>query len=59
MMDLYSENVACPWHFMDYDHKKCLLLGYRYVCGSQQCKEALKNEENNKVDTTRYVRCRG
>lgn len=54
-MPMYRENVSCKWHFMESDCRKCLLLGYHYICGSQECEEARRNEENNKSDYTARI----
>lgn len=41
------DNINCEWMFYEPNEcKKCLLLGYHYFCGSQECKEARENEDD-------------
>lgn len=53
-------NLGCKYiHYEPNECCKCVLLGYHFSCDSQQCKEAIANEKNNKVDNTAHVPHRG
>lgn len=41
------DNLNCEWFYEEPNEcRKCLLLGYHYSCGSQECKEARENEHD-------------
>lgn len=47
------DNINCEWMFYEPNEcKKCLLLGYHYSCGSQECKEARENEKTKSIQKT-------
>lgn len=46
------DNINCEWMFYEPNEcKKCLLLGYHYSCGSQECKKARENSYGKSIKT--------
>lgn len=53
------KNYSCQYiHYEPDECCKCLLLGYHFNCGSQQCKEAIANEDPNKMVYTFTLPCK-
>ena len=52
-----GEDPSCSNYYLEsHECKKCLLLGYNFVCGSKECKEALEKDKDRKPDYVWVVR---
>lgn len=47
-----NDNANCPYFFYEPNEcKKCLLLGYNYSCGGDDCKKRLEKERQECLKT--------